>query len=71
VGDKTSRWDYRERWLQPVVKVREEWDNLDRVKTFLVALASIYGMVWKFAAAPNDKILFQVIRQLLIQMWWI
>jgi hypothetical protein len=31
-GDKTSRWDYRERWLQPVAKVREEWDNLDRIK---------------------------------------
>jgi hypothetical protein len=30
-------------WLQPVAKVREEWDNLDRVKTFLLAFP-IYGM---------------------------
>jgi hypothetical protein len=33
------------KWLQQLVKVREEWDNLDRVKTSSVAFP-IYGMEW-------------------------
>jgi hypothetical protein len=44
-GDKTSRWDYRERCgYNQWQKVREEWDNLDRIKTFLALAFPIYGM---------------------------
>jgi hypothetical protein len=44
VGDKPVVGTTGKR-LQLLVKVREEWDNLDRVKTSSVAFP-IYGMEW-------------------------
>jgi hypothetical protein len=55
-----------------------QWQKSEKSGTILIALNLLVASpnIWDgisgfYEAAPNDKIFFRVIRQLLIQMWWI